>query len=63
MDFKIDRWNEFLSTPELIDLQRASFKKFYLRPKKILKSLFETRSLTEFKNKATGMLKVIGAGA
>lgn len=63
MDFQIDRWNEFLSTPELIDLQRASFKKFYLRPKKILRSLFETRSITEFKKKTTGMLKVIGVGA
>ena len=63
LDFKIDRWNEFMSTSELVDLQRSAFRKFYLRPKSIARNMIQTRSITEFKKKASGLLKVIGVGA
>ena len=63
LDFKIDRWEEFMSTSELVGLQRSAFRKFYLRPKSVARSLIQTRSITEFKKKASGLLKVIGVGA
>lgn len=59
-DFKIDHWQEFLSTRELVELQKEGYKKCYLRPSYILRSVLSTRSFYEFKAKAKGALKLLG---
>ncbi len=59
-DFEIDHWNEFLSTPDLVRLQRLAYRKFYLRPKIIFRSLLRITSFYELKTKIRGALKVIG---
>ncbi len=58
LDFRIDHWTEHLSLNELVDLQAQGFKKFYFRPKYIFRSIFQTRSLYEFKTKAAAAVKL-----
>ena len=60
-DFEVDHWNEFVSPKELVDIQKWSYRKFYFRPKAVARSVFQTRSFYEFKTKAKGALKVLGA--
>lgn len=58
-DFSIDHWEEFLSTKEVVALQKKGYKQYYLRPKYIIRNIFNTRSIYEFKTKAKGLLKLI----
>ena len=39
-----------LSKERIFELHKQAIKRYYLRPKFILKSLFNIRSFTEFKN-------------
>lgn len=57
---KVDHWEEFLSTRELVQLQKIGYKRFYLRPSYVLKNILSTRTLYEFKAKAKGALKLLG---
>jgi radical SAM superfamily enzyme YgiQ (UPF0313 family) len=59
-DFKIDHWEEFLSTQELVHLQKEGYKRFYLRPSYVLRNILSTRTLYEFKSKAKGAFKLLG---
>lgn len=58
-DFAVDHWEEFLSVTELVKLQMTAYLKFYLRPKYIFRSIFNTTSFYELKTKAKGILKLI----
>lgn len=58
-DFHIDHWEEFLPVSRLLELQRESYRRFYLRPRYIWRSLIATGSLHEFRSKAQGALKLL----
>jgi len=55
----VDHWTEHMSVEELSDLHKALYKKFYFRPKFVLRSVLETRSIQEFKIKAFGVRKLL----
>jgi len=57
-DFYVDHWEEFLSLSELLQLQRESYRRFYLRPRYIWRSLLNTCSRHEFSSKFQGALKL-----
>ena len=57
-DFETPYWQENLTREELIELINLAYKKFYVRPKYILKSAMKVRSLEEFKRKAKAGLRV-----
>ncbi len=58
--FRVDHWEEHLSLNELIDLYKLAYRKFYFRPKYILKSVLRTKSPYEFLAKFRGALKLVG---
>jgi radical SAM superfamily enzyme YgiQ (UPF0313 family) len=53
-------WDEYLSREDLSELLSICYKKFYLRPSKILDHLLRVKSWTHFKEKARGVLVVLG---
>jgi len=57
--FAIDHWEEFMPLKKLVALQREGYRKFYLRPRYILRNILSTRSWYEFKAKAKGFLKLL----
>ncbi len=60
-EFVIDYWEEFLSSRELLELQKFWYRKYYLRPSYIVKNILNTRSFYEFTTKAKGALKLLGS--
>ena len=56
----VDHWNEFISTKDLVRIQKSVYKKFYFRPSVIFKELLRLRSFHELKAKFLGALKVLG---
>lgn len=58
-DFFVDHWDEHLTVSELLCLQNESYRRFYLRPRYILRSLISTRSWHEFTSKLQGALKLL----
>jgi radical SAM superfamily enzyme YgiQ (UPF0313 family) len=57
-DFYVDHWEEFISLRELLKLQQESYRRFYLRPRYIWRSLIKTCSWHEFSSKVQGALKL-----
>jgi len=57
-DFHVDHWEEFIPLSELLQLQRESYRRFYLRPQYIWRSLIKTCSWHEFSSKVQGALKL-----
>jgi len=57
-DFHGDHWEEFIPLGELLQLQRESYRRFYLRPQYIWRSLIKTCSWHEFTSKVQGALKL-----
>ena len=57
----VDHWTEFMSVEELSELHRKVYRRFYLRPKIVFRSIFETRTIAEFKVKAFGLRKLLAA--
>lgn len=55
-------WEEYLSREELSELLKICYRKFYLRPSKILEHVSKVRSISQFKSKFRGMLTVMGFG-
>ncbi len=55
-------WEEYLSREELSELLKICYRKFYLRPSKILDHALRVRSIPQFKAKFKGMLTVMGFG-
>lgn len=58
-DFYVDHWEEFLSLPELLNLQKESYRRFYIRPRYIWRSLVSTSSRHELASKLRGALKLL----
>ena len=58
-DLVVDHWNEFISTMDLVKLQKLAYKKFYFRPIIILKEIMRVRSFHQFKTKLIGAIKVL----
>lgn len=57
--FMVDHWEEFLSLDELVELQKWGYRRFYFRPRYMLRQLFSNSSWYEFKTKAGGALKLL----
>jgi radical SAM superfamily enzyme YgiQ (UPF0313 family) len=57
--FYVDHWEEFLPLGELLRLQRESYRRFYLRPRYIWRSLISTGSRHELASKLQGALKLL----
>jgi len=57
-DFELSYWTEFHDLSTLVALQTAAYRKFYFRPKYILRSLLKTSSFYELKTKAKGGFKL-----
>jgi radical SAM superfamily enzyme YgiQ (UPF0313 family) len=58
-EFYVDHWEEFFSIDELLKLQKESYRRFYLRPRYIWRSIFATSSWHEFTSKLYGALKLL----
>ncbi|CAA7620902.1 radical SAM protein [Magnetospirillum sp. SS-4] len=58
-DFIVDHWNEFMDLATLVNLQKWSYRRFYFRPRYILRSVIQTGSLYQFMSKAKGAIKLI----
>jgi len=58
--FYVDHWEEFISLSDLLKLQKESYRRFYLRPRYIWRSLMTTGSRHEFASKLRGALKLVG---
>ena len=50
-DFHPQVWTEFFSAQELAQFSEAAFKRFYIRPKQMLRKLMELRSFQDFGRK------------
>jgi radical SAM superfamily enzyme YgiQ (UPF0313 family) len=59
-EFTIDYWTEHLSADELIALRRESLRRFYLRPRYVLRRVAEVRSWGELRRKARSFLALFG---
>ncbi len=57
--FRVDHWNEFLSDQELVRLHRESYRRFYFRPRYILKRIFELNSFHELRSNIIGAVKLL----
>lgn len=57
--FYVDHWEEFLAIHDLLKLQKESYRRFYLRPRYIWRSIFSTCSWYEFTSKLQGALKLL----
>ena len=55
----IPLWEEYLSRDELSDFMRICYKRFYLRPQKIIQHLINTSNFKQLKNKIRGALALI----
>jgi radical SAM superfamily enzyme YgiQ (UPF0313 family) len=57
--FQLDHWEEHLPLGELLRLQKESYRRFYLRPRYIWRSVISTCSWHEFTSKLHGVLKLL----
>jgi radical SAM superfamily enzyme YgiQ (UPF0313 family) len=57
--FKAQVWDEFFSREELRELLDFAYKSFYWRPKFVVRNLFQIRSATDFKRKATAGFRLL----
>ncbi len=57
-DFHLDHWEESLAISELLMLQKKAYRRFYLRPRYIWRSIVNTCSWYEFSMKVQGALKL-----
>jgi len=59
LEFYVDHWEEFIPMAEMLKLQRESYRRFYMRPRYIWRSLIATASFHEFSSKLQGALKLL----
>lgn len=55
-------WNEHLTREELSVLLKICYRKFYLRPSRVINNLLTLKGFSQFKIKFKGMLTVMGFG-
>lgn len=58
-DFYVDHWEEFMPMSELLSLQRESYRRFYMRPRYVWRSLIATTSFHELASKLQGAIKLL----
>lgn len=61
-EFKAQVWDEYFDRDELRDLLQLAYKRFYGRPRYMLRQAARVKSPTEFVRKARAGLRVIGLG-
>lgn len=59
LNFKTPVWEEHLNRDELVELFHHAYRKFYRRPRYVLRELFKVRSFDEFYRKARIGLKAL----
>jgi radical SAM superfamily enzyme YgiQ (UPF0313 family) len=57
--FHVDHWEEHIPVTRLLQLQQESYRRFYLRPRYIWRSLINTCSWAEFRSKLQGAMKLV----
>ncbi|TAN58377.1 MAG: radical SAM protein [Rhodospirillales bacterium] len=57
--FHVDHWEGHLNLAQLTKLQKNAYRRFYFRPRYILRSALQTRSIYELGSKAVGALKLL----
>ena len=62
-DFNYDFWTEHMSAKQLGKLRVKHYRRFYLRPKYILRTIFNIGGLHEFKKLIYGGLTILGIPA
>ena len=55
----VDHWEEYLTLAQLLQEQKRAYRKFYFRPKYILRSAIKTRSIYELSSKFFGAMKLL----
>jgi anaerobic magnesium-protoporphyrin IX monomethyl ester cyclase len=58
-NFLVDHWEEHLDLATLTRLQKSAYRRFYFRPRYILRTAMQTKSLYELGAKALGALKLL----
>ena len=58
-DFYVDHWTEWISEEELIRLHRRAYRRFYFRPRYMLKRVVKVRSLHELQSGLRGIVKLL----
>ena len=58
-DFKAQVWDEHFTREELRDLLNLAYRRFYWRPRFVMRNLFQVRNLNDFKRKATAGLRLL----
>jgi len=61
-DFTVDHWEEFVPMAKLVKLHKLAYRKFYFRPKYIMRSAMKTKTPYEFITKFRGALKILKTG-
>ncbi len=56
----IPMWEEYMSREELSRLLKHCYRKFYLRPSKIIKNILRLKGYAHFKAKLRGVLTILG---
>jgi anaerobic magnesium-protoporphyrin IX monomethyl ester cyclase len=59
--FKAQVWDEYFTREELRDLLDLAYRRFYWRPKFVVRNLFQVRNLTDFRRKATAGLRMLAS--
>ena len=57
--FQVHFWEEYFNHNELLGLQKKCYRRFYLRPKYILKNLLSTKSMFELRSKFKGASMIL----
>ena len=57
--FKAQVWDEHFTREELRELLEGAYRKFYWRPKFVLRNITQIRNSTDFKRKATAGLRLL----
>lgn len=58
-EFRVAHWTEHLSVDELVALRREAYRRLYLRPKYIVRSILQTRTRHEFALKFQGFVLLL----
>lgn len=62
MNFKVDYWTEHLSVEELIEMRKEAYRRFYMRPKYMIRTALAVRSVHELERRARGLFTLLKKG-
>jgi len=61
-DFKIEPWQEWLQGEELVGLLNTAYRRFYLRPRPVLRILNSSKDLKILARRIKAGIEIVGAG-